>query len=194
MTATPRIVVFAGSAREGSFNKKLARIAAEGARAAGAQVTYLDLRDLPMPLFDEDLEARDGEHPNAKIFKDHMKACDGVIISSPENNATYSALMKNTIDWASRRRPGEARMECFVGKVALLMSASPGALGGMRGLLNLRALLAHCGTIVLPDQFSLSAAHEAFKDDGSLKDLEKQAQVHRLARVLVETTAKLKGT
>jgi len=193
MTATPRILVFAGSAREGSFNKKLARVAAAAAKAAGAEVTFIDLRDLPMPIFDEDLETRDGEHPHAKAFKDHMKAHDGFIIVSPENNSTYSALLKNVLDWASRRRPGEARFECFADKVTLIMSASPGPAGGLRGLLNLRALLANLSMIVLPDQLTLPSADKAFNEDGTLKDPAVQSTVEKLTGKIVGFIRKLKA-
>jgi len=193
MTTTPRILVFAGSAREGSFNKKLARIAANSAKAAGAEVTFIDLRDIPMPLFDEDLEAREGEHPNAKAFKDHMKAHDGFIIVSPEHNSTYSALLKNALDWASRRRQGEAKFECFADKVTLMMSASPGQLGGLRGLLNLRALLSNISMIVLPDQLTLPSADKAFNEDGTLKDPAVQASVDKLTAKLAGFIRKLKN-
>ncbi len=185
MSNVPNILVFAGSAREGSFNKKLARVMAKELEARGARVTFADLRDYPMPLFDEDLEARDGEHPNAAAFKKLMKEHEGFVISSPENNSTYSALLKNTIDWASRRRPGEARFECFANKVAVIMSASPGALGGLRGLLNLRALLSNIEMLVLPNQLTLPFADKAFDENGALKDAEKYEGVKKLAGVMI---------
>lgn len=193
MSNQPKILVFAGSAREGSYNKKLARLAAKAAEKAGAVATFIDLRDLPMPLFDEDLEARDGEHPNAKTFKDHMKAHDGFIIVSPENNGTYSALLKNVIDWASRKRTGETKFECFADKITVLMSASPGPLGGMRGLVSLRILLSNIQILVLPDQLTLSSADKAFNEDGSLKDPAKQESVEQLATKLVGMVRKLKA-
>jgi NAD(P)H-dependent FMN reductase len=191
--SAPRILVFAGSAREGSYNKKLARLAADAARQAGAEVTFLDLRDLPMPLFDEDLEAREGEHPNAKAFKALLKANDGVILASPEHNNTYSALLKNALDWASRKREGETPMQSFRGKVALLVSASPGPFGGARGLVHLRALLAFLGMIVLPDQLAIPAAHQAFNEDGSLKDAARQQSLAALAANLVSVAGKLRA-
>lgn len=193
MNKTPNILVFAGSAREGSFNKKLARIMVKELEKCGANVTFADLRDYPMPLFDEDLEAREGEHPNAAGFKKLMKANEGFVISSPENNSTYSALLKNTIDWASRKRPGEARFECFAGKVTMIMSASSGQLGGLRGLLNLRALLSNMEMLVLPNQLALPLADKAFNEDGSLKDTEKLDSLKKMAAVMVETTGKLKA-
>src|SRR5262249_29719722 len=103
----PRILAFAGSTRRDSFNKKLAGIAADGARAAGAEVTFIDLRDYPLPLYDGDLEAEKGLPEQAqrlkKLFLDH----DGLLISSPEYNSSISGVLKNTIDWVSRPVPGE---------------------------------------------------------------------------------------
>ena len=117
---TPKILAFAGSTRERSFNKKLVCIAAAAARAAGAEVTDLDLRDLPLPLYDGDLEARDGLPENAKKLKELMIAHQGFLISAPEYNSSITAVLKNTIDWVSRPQPNDP----FAGKVATLMSAS----------------------------------------------------------------------
>jgi NAD(P)H-dependent FMN reductase len=191
MKPAPHILVFAGSAREASYNKKLARLSADAVTAAGGKATFIDLRDLPLPLFDEDLEAREGEPSNAKTFKAHLKACDGFIIASPEHNSSYSALLKNAIDWASRRREGEARLACFSGKVAAIMSASPGQLGGLRGLANLRVLLSNLGVIVLPDQVTVPAAHQAFQADGSFKDPGLKENVDKFAEAMVRFAGKL---
>src|SRR2546422_11581460 len=139
MSYTPKILAFAGSTRTESFNKKLIKIAAQGARNAGAEVTLVDLRDLPMPLYDGDLEANSGLPENAKKFKELMFANNGLLISSPEYNSSFSGVLKNAIDWASREATDDEKpLACFVGKVAVLMSASPGALGGLRGLVQLR--------------------------------------------------------
>ena len=189
MAYTPKILAFAGSTRKESFNKKLVKIAADGARSAGAQVTYLDLRDTPMPFYDGDLEAEQGLPDNAKKFKDMMLAHDGLLISAPEYNSSITGVLKNTIDWASRP-PGE---NPFGGKVVSLMSASPGALGGLRGLVVVRALLSHLGTIVLPAQVAVPKAHEAFGPDGKLKDPKQQAGIEALGRDLVEILTKIKG-
>jgi chromate reductase, NAD(P)H dehydrogenase (quinone) len=193
MTTSPKILVFAGSAREGSYNKKLAKVAAKALEECGASVTFADLRDYPMPLFDEDLEARDGEHPNATAFKTLMKTHDGFVIVSPEHNSTYSALLKNTLDWASRKRPGEARFECFAGKVTTIMSASPGFLGGLRGLLSLRALLSNIEMLVLPTQLTLPSADKAFNEDGALKDADKTATIKKMMAAMVEMMRKIKA-
>ncbi len=191
MSQAPKILAFAGSTRQDSFNKKLVRIAADGARESGAEVTLIDLRDYPLPLFDQDLEASEGLPENAlklkKLFIEHH----GFVIASPEYNSSITPILKNTLDWISRPAPNEAPMAAFQGKVASLVSASPGALGGLRGLVHLRAILGNIGVIVLPDQIAVPKAHEAFEIDGSLKDTQRQASVQQLGRKLVDTVRKL---
>jgi NAD(P)H-dependent FMN reductase len=193
MPYRPRILAFAGSTREGSFNKKLVKIAIEGAKAAGGDVTYLDLRELELPLYDGDLEANKGLPAGGRRLKDLMLAHDAFLISAPEYNSSISGALKNAIDWASRPVPGEKPLECFQGKVAGLLSASPGALGGLRGLVHVRAILGNIGTIVLPQQFALSKANEAFNLDGSMKDAEQRKKAEQIGSLLVDVTRKLKS-
>ncbi len=183
-----RIVAFAGSARKDSFNKKLIRLAARAAEAAGAQVTLLDLRDYPMPLYDGDLEAAEGIPEPARRFKQALIDHDGFLISSPEYNSSISPALKNAIDWASRPAPAEA----YQGKAAGLMAASPGALGGLRGLVHVRSILGNIGVLVIPDQIAISRAPDAFAPDGSLKDAAQQAAVEKVARNLTALVEKLK--
>jgi NAD(P)H-dependent FMN reductase len=191
MSQKPRIVALAGSTREASWNKKLIKIAAAAATSAGGEVTLIDLRDYPLPIFDEDLEAREGLPPAARKIKDVFLAHQGLLISSPEYNSSISAVLKNAIDWLSRRVPGEKPLACFDGKVAGLLSASPGQLGGLRGLVHLRAILGNIKVLVLPDQFSVSKAHEAFDESGALKDPKQREAVEAVARKLVEVLKKL---
>ena len=130
----PKITAFAGSLRTGSFNKKLLALAAAAARTAGAEVTTVDLRDLALPLFDQDLEAASGLPEGAKKFKALLRASDGLLIASPEYNSSLTAVLKNAIDWASRAESDdEPPLAAYRGKTAALCSASPGALGGLRG-------------------------------------------------------------
>lgn len=194
MAYVPKILAFAGSTRTESFNKKLVRIAVAGAQAAGAEVTSLDLRDLPMPLYDGDLEATEGIPPNARKFKELMLAHQGLLISAPEYNSGISGVLKNAIDWASRSTPGEAPLACFVGKVASLMSASPGGLGGLRGLVHVRSILGNIHVLVLSEQVAVPRAHEAFNPDGTLKDSKQQASIERLGRNLADILMKLNRT
>lgn len=193
MPYTPRILAFAGSTRRGSYNKMLVKVAAAGARAAGAEVTLIDLRDLPMPLYDGDLEETEGLPPNARKLKDIFLAHDGLLIASPEYNSSISGVLKNAIDWVSRPVVNEAPLACFDNKVAAIMSASPGALGGLRGLVTVRSMLSNIKVLVLPGQVAVSRAHEAFNPDGSLKDPRQQASVEKLGEALADTIRKLRA-
>jgi chromate reductase len=186
-----RILVFAGSARSGSLNKKLAGVAAAAVRAAGAEATLIDLADYPMPLYDGDLEAREGVPAGARKLKDLFIAHQGLLIASPENNASVSALLKNTLDWISRQDGSESGLIPYRGKVAALAGASPGALGGLRGLTHLRAILQTLNVLVLSEQVALGRAHEAFDEDGSLKDAKQQAALAALAKKLTDVCARL---
>ena len=191
MASPPKILAFAGSTRIDSYNKKLVKIAAAGAKVAGAEVTYIDLRDLPLPLFDEDLEAQEGLPANARTFKDLMISHQGLLIASPEYNSSLTAVLKNAIDWASRPAPNEAPLAAFAGKVATIMSASPGALGGLRGLVHLRSILGNIKVLVLPDQVAVPKAYEAFNPDGTLKDPKQQQSIEKLGDDLTKILLKL---
>ncbi|MBL8826493.1 MAG: NAD(P)H-dependent oxidoreductase [Planctomycetaceae bacterium] len=193
MSAAVRILALAGSVRVDSFNKRLLRIAADGAREAGAEVTLVDLKDYPLPLFDEDLEAAQGSPALAlqlkQLFLDHH----ALLIASPEYNSSITPVLKNALDWVSRRAPNEPRLAAYQGKVATLCSASPGALGGLRGLVHLRAILGNVGVIVLPEQIALPKADEAFASDGALLDAKLHASVKQLGANLAATVSKLRG-
>ncbi|MFN6465115.1 MAG: NADPH-dependent FMN reductase [Nostoc sp. DedVER02] len=191
MASTPKILAFAGSARIDSYNKKLVKIAAAGARAAGAEVTYIDFRDLPLPLYDEDLEAQEGLPTNARTLKDLLISHQGLLIASPEYNSSLTAVLKNAIDWASRPAPNEAPLAAFAGKVAAIMSASPGALGGLRGLVHLRSILGNIKVLVLPDQIAVTKAYEAFNPDGTLVDPKQQESIEKLGEGLTKILLKL---
>jgi len=191
--AAPKILAFAGSTRTESFNKKLIRIGADAARAAGAEVTLVDLRDFPMPLYDGDLEASSGLPEHGKRLKKLFLEHDGLFISTPEYNSSVPGVLKNAIDWVSRSEPGESPLAAYAGKVGALMSASPGALGGIRSLNVVRMMLSNIRVLMLPDSVSVSKAGEAFNPDGSLKDAKQTAAVQKLGKTLTETLAKLKG-
>lgn len=188
-----RVLAFAGSTRRRSLNKKLVHEAARIARAAGAEVTEIDLRDLPMPLYDGDLEADAGVPAAAARLRDAMRDHDGFLLACPEYNSSITAVLKNAIDWVSRPAAGEPSMVAFKGKVATLLSASPGALGGLRGLVHVRAILGNVGVLVLPTQVAVSKAHEAFAEDGSLGDDRAAGRLAAAVRELVDTLGKLHG-
>ncbi len=187
----PRILAFAGSTRTGSYNNRLLQIAATGAEDAGAQVTRLNLKDYPLPLFDQDLEQVHWPPENATRLKQLFLDHDGLLIASPEYNSSLTPLLKNTIDWVSRAGEGEAPLAAYDGKAAAIMAASPGGLGGLRGLVHLRSILSNIGVLVLPDQLAVSRASDAFDDQGRLKDDRQHARAEGLGAALVRLAGRL---
>lgn len=186
-----KILAFAGSTRRASFNRKVLPIAVRGAEAAGASVTVVDLADYEMPLFNEDLEALSGLPDAAKRLKELFLAHQGLILACPEYNSSITPLLKNTIDWVSRKLPGEGGLAAYQGKVAGLVSASPGALGGLRGLRHVREILGNIGVLVIPQQMAISQAMNAFGEDGNLKDAKQQAAVEGVGAAVAALLKKL---
>jgi NAD(P)H-dependent FMN reductase len=182
-----RLLFFAGSIREASYNKKLARLGQHIAEANGTEAVFVDLRDYPMPIYDGDLEANEGPPVKAREFKALLGEYPGVFIASPEYNSSITPLLKNTLDWVSRvREKGESGLEVFQTRVFAISGASPGYYGAMRSLLTLRQILAvGIGALVIPEQIAVPRAMDAFEADGSLKDKGQQA----LCKSVVEALA-----
>ncbi len=184
MSQQPKILAFSGSNRKQSFNQKLVAIAAEGAREAGADVTLINLAELDVPIYSQDLENAQGIPEKAIVFKKLLTEHDGFLIASPEYNSAFTPFLKNMIDWASRKESDdEPPLQAYNGKFAVLMATSPGALGGLRGLTFLRMLLANLGVNVLALQQAVPFAHKAFEGDDLVDELQRQ-QVMDLGRHL----------
>lgn len=186
-----KILAFAGSTRVGSYNKMLVRNAAQLAEKKGAEVTVIDLRDYPMPLYDGDLEQLEGVPENALRLRGAMCAAHGILLSCPEYNSAISAVLKNAIDWVSRPVAGEPALAAFTGKTVALLATSPGALGGLRTLASVRAILGTLGMIVLPRQFALSGAAHRFDEHGKLTDESELQKVASVVEQLVSVTESL---
>ena len=186
-----KLLAFAGSTRTDSYNKKLIKIAVNAARSAGAEVTLIDLRDYPLPVYDGDLEKNEGMPQNGRKLKELFFEHHGLMLSLPEYNRSMSGVFKNTIDWISRQEKGEEDLKALNGKIAGLMSASPGPLGGLRGLIHARAMLENINVMVIPEQVSISKAHEAFENE-MLKDEKQKKSVDKLAADLVDFTKRLR--
>jgi NAD(P)H-dependent FMN reductase len=186
--SVPKILVFAGAIRTGSFNARLAALAAKELSLAGADVTRISLEDYPLPLYDGDEEVKNGAPPNAQNLKVMMAAHQGVFIASPEYNASVTPLLKNTIDWISRvRERGEAPLAVFRHRVFAIGGASDSPYGALRSLMALRQILElGCGALVLPEQITVFHASEAFDDMDNLKDERAAAALKRVALRLTE--------
>lgn len=187
-----RLLFFAGSARAGSHNKRLADLAHRIALANGVEGVFVDLKDYPMPIYHGDLEAEQGPPEEARKFKALLGEYQGVFIASPEYNASIAPLLKNTLDWVTRvRAKGETGLEVFRSRVFAISGASPGYYGGMRSLLQLREVLAvGLGATVIPQQIALPRAHEAFEADGRLKDDRQQDLLKSVVEALAVAARK----
>ena len=181
----PRILVFAGSTRTDSYHRKLALAALASLRAAGADATFADLRDYPMPLYDGDLELMQGLPDKAKAFKELLRRYDVLVIASPEYNGSFPALVKNAIDWASRPEAGEGHLAVFRGKTAAILAGSPGPGGGKRGLRHLRELLEMIGVNVISSQVNVARVTSAFDAGGRLARTEDLTALERLTTELL---------
>ena len=188
-----RLLFFAGSAREASFNKKLALLGRHIAEANGIEAVFVEIKDYPMPIYNGDLEAKEGPPERARAFKALMEEYQGVFIASPEYNSSVTPLLKNTLDWVTRvRAKGETGLEVFKSRVFAISGASPGYYGGMRSLLNLRQILAvGIGALVIPEQLALPRAMDAFEADGSLKDRNQQEMLKGVVEALAIAARKL---
>jgi chromate reductase, NAD(P)H dehydrogenase (quinone) len=184
----PKILVFAGSIRTGSFNARLAALAAKELALADADVTLISLADHPLPLYDGDAEAASGPPEGAVKLKRLFGLHQGVFIASPEYNASVTPLLKNTLDWVSRVREGrEVPLAAFRNRVFALGAASNGTYGGMRSLIALRQVLElGCGALVLPEQIAVREAASAFDDMDNLKDERSARLLRAVAERLVE--------
>jgi chromate reductase, NAD(P)H dehydrogenase (quinone) len=190
---TVRLLVTSGSARKGSFNLKLARVAAQIAREQGAAVTELDLRALALPLYDGDIEAA-GMPAGALELRRLFAAHDALLVATPEYNANLTPLLLNAFDWASRPKAEgglPSGLDALGGTVAGLVSASPGRLGGLRSVLNARAFLSGLGLLVVPQNQSIPLAHQAFDEQGGLKDASQHSGVVRVVNEVLRTAAAL---
>ncbi|MGI9015297.1 MAG: NADPH-dependent FMN reductase [Phycisphaerales bacterium] len=193
-TNQPTIIAIAGSTRTGSWNGKVLAVAVEGAKAAGATVELIDLAEYPMPLYNGDLEKEKGLPEHAARLQKKFKAVGGILIAAPEYNSSITPLLKNTIDWLTRKGDGTGTLECFSGKVAGLISASQGALGGLRSLRHVREILGNIGVVVIPRQHAVTKVNELFDENGqTLKDEKTRTALHAVAKDVVEMTRKVNG-
>jgi len=166
-----KLLVFAGSTRTGSWNRKLARVVAAMAEASGAEVTHIELGDFDVPMYNADLEAR-GTPPDVMRLKQIGYDHAAWIICTPEYNASYPALLKNTLDWISSPVKSDPvwndDFRSTRGKIVGVLSASPGALGGLRSQSHLVPLLFNLHCWICPKVFALSRAADAFDANGAL--------------------------
>jgi chromate reductase, NAD(P)H dehydrogenase (quinone) len=182
-----KLLLIAGSARNGAWSVKLRDAARAVADAAGAQTTVLDLRALALPLYDGDIEAGQGVPAGAATLRDAIAAHDALVIVTPEYNGFPTPLVINAFDWLSRLKDGLAATSS---KPVALLASSPGALGGLRALNYLRQYLQMAfQMLVVPQQQAVSKAHEAFATDGGLADAKAAAMLAGVVDAVLKLAA-----
>jgi len=188
-----KVAIISGSLRKGSYNTSLAHFVAKSMSAGyPVEIDEISLNDLDLPMFSEDLEAN-GLPVSVIELKDRMIAADAILFASPEYNGSISGALKNAIDWASRPREGEASLACFKGKTAGLLAASPGAIGGLRGIRHVRQILTQLHMVVVPSEFALGVAHQAFDDNGDITDERASTMAKGVGLAVIEMVNALKN-
>jgi len=160
-----KLLIFAGSLRADSCNKKFAREALRLLKESGIDGEFLDLKDYPIPVYDGDIEATSGIPKTINQLGKKISSADALIVSTPEYNGGIPGILKNVVDWLSREKPVS-----LTNKHLLLLAASPGALGGIRSLWHSRQPFEALGVHVFPGMMGLPNAYNAFDDQGKLKE------------------------
>jgi len=186
--AIPKILVLASSTRTGSYNAKLAALAAKELTLIDVDVTRISLADYPLPIYDADLDARTGQPANALRLKQMIMAHHGVFIASAEYSASVTPLLKNAIDWVSRvRERGDPTYAAFRGRIFAISAASPEPAGGVRSLMALRQILElGCGALVIPEQVAIPDAAQAFDEMDNIVETRVANQFRTQLERLVE--------
>ncbi|MES2205913.1 MAG: NADPH-dependent FMN reductase [Pseudomonadota bacterium] len=169
------LLVLSGSIRQRSFHTQLAHVAASILKTQGIPYTLLNLADYPLPLYDGDIESQ-GLPTVVHTLRQQFSNHSGFIIANPEYNGSITPLLKNVLDWVSRKDEASKHYEPYANKTALLLSTSPGSLAGQRALRHTREILSSLGTLVLPQHVAVPNAFQAFSPEGELID-EKQFQL-----------------
>lgn len=180
LTGEMKVVAFAGSLREESYNKKLIQEAAQIARDMGAKVTVIELKDYPLPFYNEDIERKEGLPKNAKKLQDLMSKSDAIIIATPEYNGSVPGVLKNVLDWVSRSGKVGYSPAAYEGKRFAIMSTSPGGGGGRRALANLRSIVTSAGGTVVQTEVAIPKAHEYFADKKRSENSELKKEIEEL--------------
>jgi chromate reductase, NAD(P)H dehydrogenase (quinone) len=182
-----KVLLFAGSLRKDSFNKKLVACAKNLlSQDTSLELNYVDIQSLQIPLYDGDIESSAGVPKGAAQLANEVATSNAIIVASPEYNGSISGVMKNNLDWISRVKPNP-----IAGKPVLILSASPGALGGLRGLWHTRVPFEALGSHVYPEMFGLAKAHQAFDSSGALVDMANSDKLNQLLKNFIQFSKKI---
>ncbi len=189
----PNVLAISGSLRTGSFNTRLLSVAVAMLVEKGATVNGFDFKTMPLPIYDADMEKDEGFPENVLKLKAEVKKADAVLLAGPEYNAGPTPLLKNAIDWVSRKNQERNAENEWDKKVVAVISASPGAFGGVRAQYAYRNALSHNGAFVLPNLVTLPLASDAFDDEGNLLNERTKKALDRNMVDLLEVSSRLRG-
>ena len=197
MTTAPiRLLLLAGSARQGALSVRLRDAAARLAASAGASTSALDLRALALPLYDGDIEASQGVPQGAHQLRTAIAAHDAVLIVTPEYNGFPTPLVINAFDWLSRLPAGEGAASGVMvtaNKPTALLSISPGAIGGLRAMNFLRQYLQMAfGMLVVPRQHAVGHGHDVLDAKGAFKDEKAEQAVASVVQSVLRVAGALR--
>jgi NAD(P)H-dependent FMN reductase len=179
-----RLVLMGGSLRPESLNARLLRYLARDLEIRGHDVSTFTYDALRLPLYEADLA------PTAAVLTLHtaLLEAQGVVIVSPEYNAGIPGHLKNAVDWLSTLKPSP-----WQGLPVLLGAASPGAFGGVRGLMAWRVTLANMGALALPEAITVPQADQQLDAEGKPSDARTLAAVAKGLDGFLSLTARLRG-
>lgn len=180
-----RVLGFSGSLRRQSYNSALLR-AAQNLAPRGMEIDIYDLA--PIPMYNEDVRMA-GYPPVVARLREDIRSADALLIASPEYNRSVPALLKNAIDWASRR-PDQP----FTGKPIAIMGVSNGALGAAFANYHLRQIFVYLDARMLNGaEVMIGNGKMKFDDNGRLIDEPTRtfvaAHLERLAALIAEGAA-----
>ena len=196
-TPALRLLLVAGSSRSGAWSGRLRDAVRQLADASGASTSAIDLRALALPVYDADLEAASGVPDGARRLRDAIAGADALLIVTPEYNGFPTPLVINAFAWLSRLQaeaPAASGLATTAGKPVALLSSSPGAVGGLRAMNFMRQYLQMAfAMLVVPQQFALGRANEAFDEAGKLKDAKTEQAVRGVLTALLRLATALRG-
>ena len=188
-----KILSFAGSTREASLNKRLAKAVARQVSEFGAEATFIDLKDFTMPVYCGDIEQKDGVPEAAQKLAEIVKAHDGVFLACPEYNSSITPLLKNTLDWVSRLRSDDQPPQTpWHGKAYAVGATSMGALGGIRVIQTMVGLLTNGYQVqVIPKTIAVARGHETLTKEGDVQEPQIEVMLQGTVKGLIEAASHL---
>lgn len=191
MAQTVTALVLVGSRRAGALSRRVQTAIAQQLATQGLHPDVVQPHDLTAPLYDGDLEDAEGVPLSIQALNARMAAAQALVIVSPEYNAMFPPLLKNTLDWMSRRVGGQPGGAVFKDKPVLLVATSRGPRGGIRALPHLRFQMAYFEMQVYGPQLSIGDVEQKVDATGEVTDSALAQEMQVMAAGFAEFCRKL---